>query len=80
MRNPSKNTIKRLLRPCNGCPAGWGFRYTRHWFFNEVGARLWHMSKHKIEHRSQESVKKYLNANQGHKNQEYYDNEHIRVH
>jgi hypothetical protein len=51
MRNPSKNTIKKLSRPANGQPGGWGQRHTNYWFFNEVGARAFVISKGKIEHR-----------------------------
>jgi len=52
MRNPSKNTIKKLARPSNGQSAGWGQRHTNYWFFNELGARVFVISKGKIEHRA----------------------------
>lgn len=52
MRNPSKNTIKKLARPGNGGPAGWAQRHTNYWFFNDLGARVFVISKGKIEHRA----------------------------
>jgi len=60
MRNPSKNTIKRLFKPCNGAPSGWGYRYSNYFLFNEVGARLYIMSKGKICNRGQNGYIKYV--------------------
>jgi hypothetical protein len=60
MRNPSKNTIKQLARPANGAPPGWGPRHTNYYLFNSVGARLYVMSKHKIEHMDGATIRRYL--------------------
>jgi len=60
MRNPNKNTIKRLFKICNGAAAGWGHRYSNYFLFNDVGARLYVMSKGRICNRQQIGYAKYF--------------------
>lgn len=62
MRNPSKNTIKRLLRPCNNREVGWGFRQSNYFLFNEVGARVYVISKGKICNREGKGALKYISV------------------
>lgn len=71
MRNPSKNTIKRIMREAERCK-GMGY-YFAPWIqnentidssrayhlFNSVGGRLYAMSKGKICNRSLDGLKKY---------------------
>lgn len=72
MRNPSKNTIKKLMRPANGHEPGWGQRgyseitpYSQvtskqYFLFNIIGASLYNMSKRKICNRKPKGFMKYL--------------------
>jgi hypothetical protein len=60
MRNPSKNTIKKLLRPCNNRSAGWGYARSNYFLFNKVGAVLYIMSKKKICNREPRGHLKYI--------------------
>lgn len=48
MRNLSKNSLKRLLRPANGMQPGYAHRYTRYHFHNHGGGRAWLQSKGRI--------------------------------
>lgn len=61
MRNPSKNTLKTLLRVNNGSPTpGWAMRKADYFLFNEVGARAYIMSKGKICNRQPKGYERYL--------------------
>lgn len=59
MRNPSKNTIKKIMKPSNGKPCGYGMGYTNYFLFNEVGAQLYRMSKGKLCNREPKGCEKY---------------------
>ena len=60
MRNPSKNTIKKLMRPANGGRAGWGHRNSNYTLFNEVGAAVYNVSKGQICNREPKGHERYL--------------------
>lgn len=60
MRNLSKNTLKRLLRPVNGKQPGYGHFHTRHEFYNYVGAKAWTQSNGKINNLNGDGLAKYL--------------------
>jgi hypothetical protein len=63
VRNLSKNSLKRLLRPANGMQPGYAHFYTRYWFFNQGGAKAWVQSKGRINNigpGGQDIPKKYL--------------------
>ncbi|WP_151087379.1 hypothetical protein [Hymenobacter baengnokdamensis] len=65
MRNLSKNSLKRLLRPANGMPPGYAHFYTRYWFHNQGGAKAWVQSKGRINNIvAGEIPKKYLTRTQ----------------
>ncbi len=73
MRNPNKNTIKKIMRDANNNQKkGYYFApwiqnehtptaYRAYLLFNAVGARLFFMSKGKICNRSLSGVRKYVN-------------------
>jgi hypothetical protein len=60
MRNLSKNTLKRLMRPFNGGAAGWAHRFSDYHFFNQCGTRAWVQSKGRINNRDGAGAEKYL--------------------
>lgn len=61
-RNPSKNTIKKLMRPTLIWPEypGNGYRATNYYLHNEVGARVYIVSKGEICNLEPKGVEKYL--------------------
>lgn len=60
MRNPSKNTIKKIMRPKDNNGPGWGLRNSNYFVHNEIGARLYIMSKGKICNLEPKSHERYL--------------------
>lgn len=68
MRNPSKNTIKRLMRPGNAGHAinvpGHALQVGDYFMFNEVGAALYRMSKGSICNREPKGWLKYVPPHQ----------------
>jgi len=52
------------MRPGNGLCAGWAMRYQDYFLFNEVGARLYHMSKGKICNREPKGHERYCTPDQ----------------
>lgn len=66
MRNPSKNTAKKIMRRAynsmyNGEQSQWNLNDESNYFlFNMVGARLYIMSKEKVCNREPKGGKQYL--------------------
>lgn len=60
MRNPSKNTIKKIMRPINGGSPGWACRHSNYFLHNAIGARLYIMSKGKICNIEPKGYERYL--------------------
>lgn len=60
MRNLSKNSLKRLLRPANGMQPGYAHFYTRYYFHNLGGARAWLQTNRRTNNLVAKGVKKYL--------------------
>lgn len=59
MRNPSKNTIKKIFKD-TGAGIGYGLRRGSYFIHNTVGARLYIMSKEKICNIGMKGYQKYI--------------------
>jgi hypothetical protein len=64
MRNLSKNTLKRLMRPFKCSSAGGAHRYSNYFFYNEVGAQAYRQSKGAICNRMGNGAEKYMTEGQ----------------
>ncbi len=60
MRNPSKNTIKKLMRPFGGIAPGHAWLRSNYRFVNRIGQRVYYMSKGKIDNIEPKGYKRYL--------------------
>lgn len=65
MRNPSKNTIKKIMRPVDEVGPGYALRWSNYFMFNEVGARIYIISKGKICNREPKGFERYLIKSRG---------------
>lgn len=64
MRNLSKNSLKRLLRPANGMMPGYAHFWTRYWFHNIGAARAYEQTNKRTNNLTGQGVKKYLTPTQ----------------
>jgi hypothetical protein len=71
MRNLSKNSLKKLMRPTHNRQVGGACFYSNYYFHNHGGARAWVQSKGKINNLTGHGCAKYISPAQLKAWQEY---------